>query len=103
MNKAELIEKVSERVQIPVREAKIIVDIIFNSMRENMEKGEGIEIRGFGSFTVRKYGTYKGRNPKTGMIVDVPSKRLPFFKVGKELKEKVNNLGVQKDKEYRVG
>ena len=93
MNKAELIEKVSEKVQIPSNVAKVIVDTIFDSMRESLEKGEGIEIRGFGSFKVKKYGAYKGRNPKTGKSIDVPAKRLPFFKVGKELKEMVNNMG----------
>jgi integration host factor subunit beta len=61
-------------------------------MRESPEKGEGIESRGFGSFTLRNYGAYKGRNPKTGKIVDVRPKKLPHFKVGKELKEKVNTL-----------
>ena len=71
MNKAKLIEKVSERVRIPSKAAKVIVDTIFDSMRESLEKGEGIEIRGFGSFAVRQYGAYKGRNPKTGKIVDV--------------------------------
>ena len=95
MNKAELIEKVSTRVNIPSNAARIIVDTMFDSMRESLEKGEGIEIRGFGSFTVREYGAYKGRNPKTGETVDVAPKRLPFFKVGKELKEKVNNLEAQ--------
>jgi integration host factor subunit beta len=91
MNKAKLIEKVSEKAHIPSNVAKVIVNTIFDSMGESLKRGEGIDIRGFGSFVVRKYGAYKGRNPKTGMIVDVPSKRLPFFKVGKELKEKVNN------------
>ena len=93
MNKAELIEKVSTRVNIPSNAARVIVDTIFDSMRGSLEKGEGIEIRGFGSFTVREYGAYRGRNPKTGEIVDVPPKRLPFFKVGKELKERVNSIG----------
>ena len=92
MNKAELIEKVSERVKISSNAAIVIVNTIFDSMRESMEKGERIEIRGFGSFVVRKYGAYKGRNPKTGKFVDVPPKKLPFFKVGKELKEKVNTI-----------
>ncbi len=95
MNKAKLIEKVSEREQIPVNAAKVIVNTVFDSMRESLERGEGIEIRGFGSFAVRKYGAYKGRNPKTGEIVDVPGKRLPHFKVGKELRIKVNNLNGQ--------
>jgi integration host factor subunit beta len=57
---------------------------------EALQRGEGIEIRGFGSFTVRPYKSYSGRNPRTGQPVDVPAKRLPFFKVGKELKEIVN-------------
>ena len=92
MNKAKLIEKVSERAHIRSNTAKVIVNTIFDSMRESLEKGEGIEIRGFGSFVVRQYGAYKGRNPKTGKIVDVRPKKLPFFKVGKELKEKVNNI-----------
>ena len=92
MNKSELIKKVSGRTQIPSKTAKVIVHTIFDLMRESMEKGEGIEIRGFGAFSVRKYGTYKGRNPKTGKIVDVLPKRLPYFKVGKKLKQKVNNI-----------
>ena len=90
MNKAELIEKVAEGVHIPSNAAKVVVNTIFNSMRESLKKGEGIEIRGFGSFVVRSYGSYKGRNPKTGETVDVAPKKLPYFKVGKELKEKVN-------------
>ena len=93
MNKANLIEKVSERVKIRSNTAKVIVDTIFDSMKESLEKGEGIEIRGFGSFVVRDYGGYKGRNPKTGEIVNVPPKKLPYFKTGKELKEMVNTTG----------
>ncbi len=92
MNKAKLIEKVSERVKISSKAAKVIVDGIFDSMRESLEKGERIEIRGFGSFVIKEYGAYKGRNPKTGKNVDVPPKKLPYFKVGKELKEKVNTI-----------
>ena len=92
MNKAKLIEKVSERVKIPSTAARVIVDTIFDSMRETLEKGEGIEIRGFGSFVIRQYGAYKGRNPKTGKNVDVPPKRLPHFKVGRELKDMVDTI-----------
>jgi len=102
MNKAKLIEKVSERVQIPSNAAKVVVNTIFDSMTESLEKGEGIEIRGFGSFTVRKYGGYKGRNPKTGKNVDVPPKRLPHFKVGKELREKVNHIEAKENKEHSI-
>jgi integration host factor subunit beta len=93
MNKAKLIEKVSERVKIRSNIAKVIVDTIFDAMRESLEKGERIEIRGFGTFVVRDYGGYKGRNPKTGTIVDVPPKKLPYFKTGKELKEMLNVPG----------
>lgn len=92
MNKAKLIEKVSERVKIPSTAARVIVDTIFDSMKESLEKGEGIEIRGFGSFAIRHYEAYKGRNPKTGEIVNVPPKRLPHFKGGKEMKELVNRI-----------
>ena len=95
MNRAELIKRVAEKDRIRINTARVIVDTIFDSMRESLERGERIEIRGFGSFVIRQYGGYKGRNPKTGESVDVPSKRAPFFKVGKELKEKVNNLGGQ--------
>ncbi len=93
MNKAELITKVSEKANVTQKVAKVIVDTLFDGMKESLEKGERIEIRGFGSFVVRNYGGYKGRNPKTGEIVDVPPKKLPFFKVGKELKEMVNTPG----------
>jgi integration host factor subunit beta len=90
MTKAELIKKVSERVEIPPKVAKVAVETFFDAMSESLKKGERIEIRGFGSFVVRHYGAYKGRNPKTGEIVDVPPKKLPYFKVGREMKELVN-------------
>lgn len=63
---------------------------MFDTMVGALTRGEGIEIRGFGSFTVRQYGAYEGRNPKTGDVVSVPPKRLPYFKVGKALRERVN-------------
>ena len=90
MNKADLYARLSEKDKIVGKDAKLIVDLLFDAMKEALEKGERIEIRGFGSFMVRNYGNYKGRNPKTGQAVDVPPKRVPFFKVGKELKEMVN-------------
>ena len=98
MNRAELIEKVSERVRITSKVAKVVVDTIFDTMKESLEKGEGIEIRGFGNFVVRKYGAYKGRNPKTGEIVDVAPKKLPYFKVGKEMKGLVNRIKGEADR-----
>ncbi len=90
MNKDNLTKKLSEKMKIQPREAKVIVDSVFDAMKEGMERGERIEIRGFGSFVMRQYRGYKGRNPKTGEIVDVPPKRLPYFKVGKRLKDLVN-------------
>jgi integration host factor subunit beta len=90
MNRADLIKKLSTAEGIPEKEAKTIVDLVFTLMQEALENGDRIEIRGFGTFAVRHYGNYKGRNPKTGELVDVPPKKLPFFKVGKELKEMVN-------------
>jgi integration host factor subunit beta len=90
MNKTDLYARVSEKENILGKDAKVIVDLLFDTMKEALEKGERIEIRGFGSFMVRNYGNYKGRNPKTGQTVDVPPKKVPFFKVGKELKEMAN-------------
>ena len=72
MNKTNLIKKVSERVKTPSNAVKVIVDTIFDGTKESLEKGERIEIRGFGSFVMRQYGAYKSRNPKTGVIMDVP-------------------------------
>ena len=90
MNKATLIKQVSEKTNIELKAAKLIVESFFDGMAESLKNNERIEIRGFGSFSVRRYGAYKGRNPKTGEIVDVPPKKLPFFKVGKEMKEFAN-------------
>ncbi len=97
MNKRQLMTKLSEKEKIPLKIAKVIVDAIFDGMIQSLEKGERIEIRGFGAFTLRRYGSYKGRNPKTGEIVDVPPKKVPFFKVGKELKVMVNKGVVSKE------
>ena len=90
MNKTDLIMKVSEKENIPLDAARTIVDLFFDGMVESLKKGERIEVRGFGTFVVRHYKAYKGRNPRTGKIADVPPKKLPFFKVGRELKEMVN-------------
>src|SRR6185295_12029501 len=79
-----------ENLKLPAGKAEAIVNCIFDSMVKALERGEGIEIRGFGSFTVREYKAYEGRNPRTGEPVHVAPKRLPFFKVGKDLRELVN-------------
>ena len=90
MVKSELIQKLSEQANIPPRIAEIAVNTVFNSMTEALVKGEGIEIRGFGSFKVKKYKGYTGRNPKTGEYIKVKGKQLPFFKCGRELKKRVD-------------
>jgi len=90
MTKSELIELISNKIKLPKGKAEQIVNCIFDSMVDALKKGDGIEIRGFGSFTVREYKSYEGRNPRTGTPVHVAPKRLPFFKVGKELRERVN-------------
>jgi integration host factor subunit beta len=91
MTKADLIALVAEKLKFPWGRAESVVDHIFESMIEALKRGEGIEIRGFGSFTIREYEAYEGRNPRTGETVHVKPKRLAFFKVGKELRERVND------------
>ena len=90
MNKSELIEKLAERSGLNVMQAEEIVNLIYNKMRDTLVNGGRIEIRGFGSFVVKEYEAYQGRNPKTGEKISVPPKKLPFFKVGKELKERID-------------
>jgi integration host factor subunit beta len=90
VTKSELIERISEKLKLPAGKAEAIVNCVFDSMVKALQEGEGIEIRGFGSFTVREYKAYEGRNPRTGETVHVAEKRLPFFKVGKDLRERVN-------------
>lgn len=92
MNKSELIEKLAERCGLNVMQTEEIVNLIYKKMKETMIAGGRIEIRGFGSFVVKEYQAYQGRNPKTGEKIAVPPKKLPFFKVGKELKERIDNI-----------
>lgn len=91
MTKSELIDALAGRAELTKARAELLVNCVFDAMIDSLQRGEGIEIRGFGSFTVRPYKPYSGRNPRTGQPVPVAAKRLPFFKVGKELKELVNN------------
>ncbi len=91
MTKSELIDAIAGRGELTKARAELVVNCVFDAMTEALEHGDGIEIRGFGSFTVRPYKPYNGRNPRTGVPVPVPAKRLPFFKVGKDLKDLVNN------------
>ena len=100
VTKSDLIETVAQKLHLPKGKAELIVNCVFDSMEESLKKGERIEIRGFGSFEIRHYKAYEGRNPRTGDPVGVQPKRLPFFKVGKELKERVNEAA-QKEKSVK--
>ncbi len=91
MTKSELIEAVAGRTKMTKSSAEMVVNAVFETMAEALIAGKGIEIRGFGSFTVRNYRAYSGRNPRTGANVEVTPKRLPFFRVGKEMKQFVNH------------
>lgn len=91
MNKSELVQSVAEKLKIPSEEASFIVDSFFNSMREALLRGDRVEIRGFGSFKMKNYEGYVGRNPKTGESVQVKPKRMPFFKAGKGLLDYLNS------------
>ena len=90
MTKANLIDLLSEKSSITRVKAEAVVNTIFDTMVEALMKDNRIEIRGFGSFVNRKYDSYKGRNPRTGEVINVDEKKLPFFKVGKELKDDIN-------------
>jgi integration host factor subunit beta len=90
MNKSDLTKVLSKEYDLSLRKAEEIVDMVFREMSRALISGDRIEIRGFGSFSVREYGGYNGRNPKTGEEITVKDKRLPFFKVGKDLGEQVN-------------
>ncbi len=92
MNKSELIEQLALKTGVSLHQSEEIVTLVINKMRETMAHGGRIEIRGFGSFVVKSYEAYQGRNPKTGEAISVPPKKLPFFKVGKELKERIDNI-----------
>jgi integration host factor subunit beta len=90
MTKSDLIDVLCETQKLPKGRAELLVHVIFDALEAALKRGERIEIRGFGSFELRSYRGYDGRNPRTGSAVAVRPKRLPFFKVGKELKERVD-------------
>jgi integration host factor subunit beta len=99
MTKADLIAAIADKLKLPWARAEILIDKVFACITQSLQQGEGIEIRGFGGFTVRDYKAYEGRNPRTGDTLHVKSKRLAFFKVAKELRERVNQgrVGVASD------
>jgi integration host factor subunit beta len=90
MNKSQLIEALAKAENLTIKTAEEVVNTVFKEMEKALIKGSRIEIRGLGSFKVKDYTSYNGRNPKTGKIIRVDSKKLPFFKVGRELKEMVD-------------
>jgi len=90
MTKAELVDEVAKVVQLTKKQAETIVNIVFDSIVDSLRSGQKIELRGFGSFRLRNRKSRTGRNPKTGEKVEVPSKKIPYFKPGKELKELIN-------------
>jgi integration host factor subunit beta len=90
MTKAELVEKVAERIDLTKKQTEVIVNTVFQSITEALARGDKVELRGFGSFRVRHRFSREGRNPKTGETVSIPAKKVPFFKAGKELRELVD-------------
>ena len=90
MNKSELVKALADQANICLDEATLVVNTFVDSMKDSLLEGGRVEIRGFGSFKVKEYGSYAGRNPRTGEKVAVEPKRLPFFRAGKELKEYLN-------------
>ena len=90
MTKAELVEKVSGQINLTKKQTEVVVNTVFQSITDSLSEGRKVELRGFGSFRVRARNARIGRNPKSGAQVDVPAKRVPFFKAGKELRELVD-------------
>ena len=90
MNKSELVKALADQANISLDEATLVVNTFVDSMKDSLLEGGRVEIRWFGSFKVKEYGSYAGRNPRTGEKVAVEPKRLPFFRAGKELKEYLN-------------
>lgn len=91
MTKAELVEQVAKDTLLTKKHAELVVNTVFESIVESLKGGDKIELRGFGSFRIRHRGPRIGRNPKTGDKVDVPAKRVPYFKPGKDLREMLND------------
>ena len=90
MNRSDLINALKDKTALSKKDAEKVIDAFFGSITETLVQGKRVEIRGYGSFMVKNYTSYVGRNPKTGKQINVSSKKLPFFKVGKGLKEKVD-------------
>jgi integration host factor subunit beta len=93
MKKSDLINVLAEKHKLTEKQAMGIVDIMFDGFANELKNGGRIEIRGFGSFAIKEYGAYRGRDPRTGTAVEVKPKERPFFRVGRELKKRVNSSG----------
>ena len=91
MTKAELVERVSNQINLTKKQTEVVVNTVFSSITESLAEGKKVELRGFGSFRIRQRNARTGRNPKSGQKVEVPSKKVPFFKAGKELRQLVDN------------
>jgi integration host factor subunit beta len=91
VTKADIVEKIAEKTGLNKREAFLVVDLLIEDIKKALSEGDKVELRGFGSFKVKKRNPRKARNPRTGETVNVPAKLIPFFKVSKALKEKVNS------------
>jgi len=94
MTKADLVEEVAKVTELTRKDSEVIVDTMFESVIKALKTGDKLEVRGFGSFRVRQRNARVGRNPKTGEKVEVPAKRVPYFKPSKELKDLINDDGV---------
>ena len=90
MTKAELVDEVAKETDLTKKDAEVVVQTVLDSITDALQRGEGIELRGFGSFRIRSRSSRQGRNPKTGSSVSVPAKNIPHFKPGKELKDLIN-------------
>lgn len=97
MNKSELIQQIATKVNLPRKRAEDVINLIFDSIQAALARGDRVEIRGLGSFVVKDYEAYQGRNPRTGESIKVKPKKLPFFKVGKELKKRVDGQEVEEE------
>jgi len=95
MTKAELVEKVANKINLTKKQTEVIVNTVFQSITDSLAKGDKVELRGFGSFRIRERSARIGRNPKSGKKVEVPAKKVPFFKAGKELRALVDKKGLE--------
>ena len=95
MNKSELIEEFAKEMGITIRDADVCVNVLFNSIADALAKGGRVEIRGFGSFKVKEYKPYSGRNPKTGKPIKVRGKKLPYFKLSGIMRKRINKRRIE--------